>query len=160
MLDAWATCSVKHSPWSHQNINELEVNTNSAFKTHQRIKMVSVSYIFIFHSSVHFYSMLWDMRLLEFECTSFGCSICLLFLIEWKLQLFLQLYGLKFFTHCGLGPSYHTQKVKLVTIFRQPADRYVSALRYFDQVWPMIIRKKNEKRFILLWSILLWNCLA
>ena len=40
--------------------------------------------------------------------------------------------GLPFFAHCALGRP--LAKVKLVTVVRHPVDRFVSALRYFDQV--------------------------
>jgi len=44
----------------------------------------------------------------------------------------LEMYGLPFFAHCALGRPLAT--VKLVTVVRHPVDRFVSALRYFDQV--------------------------
>ena len=44
----------------------------------------------------------------------------------------LEMHGLGVFAHCGLGDA--SRRVRLVTILRHPADRFVSAMRYFDQV--------------------------
>ena len=44
----------------------------------------------------------------------------------------LEVYGLKYFAHCSLGDA--QRPVKIITILRHPQDRFVSALRYFDQI--------------------------
>lgn len=66
MLRTYEKCNIKHSAWSHMNMNELE------------------------------------------------------------------LYGMPYFAECMLGDR--TRNVRIVTILRNPADRFISAMRYFDKV--------------------------
>lgn len=59
---------------------------------------------------------------------------CTKFHTPWSHSLIgdLELHGIPYFAHCGAGDA--NAPVKLLTIMRRPQDRFISALRYFDQI--------------------------
>ena len=62
----------------------------------------------------------------------------------------LELFGLRYFSYCGTGSATITpitshRPLKLITVLRRPRDRFISAIRYFDQ----IRKRKAEVRRVM-----------